>query len=166
VTSDHGGTTRNDHNDPKRPETYRIPLFVWGPGIPAGADLYSLLSNRGDPGTNWLDYTAHPQPIRNGDAGNLALMLLGLPPIPGSFMQPKFVWDAPNLTLRPSGGTLVASWSLLATNFQLEASESLALGAAWLPVTDEVVPGATEWECTLTHTGGQSLFLRLNKPVP
>jgi predicted AlkP superfamily pyrophosphatase or phosphodiesterase len=84
VTTDHGGTDygHNDHTDPL---VYRIPFLVWGPEVPAGVDLYAVtLGSRTDPGAEApLDGTAL-QPIRNGDSGNLALSLLGLPAIDGA----------------------------------------------------------------------------------
>jgi hypothetical protein len=62
-----------------------IPFYVWGPGVTAGADLYALNpTTRADPGGEIPPASASPQPIRNGDAANLALDLLGLPPVPGS----------------------------------------------------------------------------------
>jgi hypothetical protein len=89
LTADHGGKGRN-HSKADDPLDYTIPFFVWGPGIPAGADLYEL--NRGtrlDPGTGRPTYSAPEQPIRNGDAANLELKLLGLGPVPGSTINPK-----------------------------------------------------------------------------
>lgn len=80
VTTDHGGEG-NGHADPNMPAHYRIPFIVWGAGIRA-ADLYALnAKTREDPKDR--KEGARP-PIRNCDAGNLALSLLGLPPIPGS----------------------------------------------------------------------------------
>jgi hypothetical protein len=62
-----------------------VPFYVWGATVTAGADLYALNpTSRTDPGRSIPDYSASPQPIRNGDAGNLALGLLGLPPVPDS----------------------------------------------------------------------------------
>lgn len=84
LTADHGGAGTN-HGDATLPADYTIPFYVWGPGIPAGADLYALNpATRRDPGTGRPDYTAAPQPIRNGETANLALQLLGLGSIPGS----------------------------------------------------------------------------------
>ncbi len=91
VTADHGGY-QYDHSNASLVENYTVPFYVWGPGVPAGADLYALnTAVRLDPGTGRAPYpgsTRPPspprQPIRNGEAGNLALDLLGLGPIPGS----------------------------------------------------------------------------------
>lgn len=88
VTTDHGGAGET-HTDPEDPGSYTIPTFLWGPGIPAGVDFYSILANRGDPADARLDYNAPMQPLRNGDTGNLALALLGLPPVPGSSLIPE-----------------------------------------------------------------------------
>ena len=85
VVADHGGPLGDDsHSDPTDPENYTIPFVVWGPTVAAGADLYQLNSaTRTDPGTDrvWL---VGDQPIRGHDVANLALDLLGYPPVPGS----------------------------------------------------------------------------------
>lgn len=84
LTSDHGGSGIS-HSDAADPLNYTIPLLVWGPGVAAGADLYALnTTTRLNPGTGRPDYSAPIQPIRNGDAANLELKLLGLEPVPGS----------------------------------------------------------------------------------
>lgn len=87
VTADHGGASYW-HRDSKNPDNFVIPFHVLGRGIPGGSDLYALVRERrtapklsANPGLERPE-----QPIRNGDAGNLALALLGLPPIPGSWM--------------------------------------------------------------------------------
>jgi hypothetical protein len=86
VTTDHGGMWFN-HGDPAFPPDYTIPLFVWGAGVGRG-DLYQINSQtRTDPAEERPDYNSAGQPIRNGDTGNLALALLGLGPIPGSFIN-------------------------------------------------------------------------------
>jgi hypothetical protein len=84
LTADHGGAG-DGHSDPEVPEDYTIPFYVWGPGVMSGADLYALNpATRLNPGTDRPDYSASPQPIRNGEAANVSLKLLGLGPVPGS----------------------------------------------------------------------------------
>jgi hypothetical protein len=86
LTTDHGGTG-TDHSDVDKIQNYRIPFMVWGMDVPAGADLYELNpATRLDPGTSRPGYTG-VQPIRNGEVANLALDLLGLPPVPGSIFD-------------------------------------------------------------------------------
>jgi hypothetical protein len=86
LTADHGGMQGTaGHSDEENPQDYTIPFYVWGPGVPAGADLYAL--NAGvklNPGTGRPTYSASIQPIRNGDVANLSLDLLGLNAVPGS----------------------------------------------------------------------------------
>ncbi len=87
VTADHGGLTgAKEHDLFQERENFTIPFYVWGPGIPPGADLYALNAlSRKDPGTlNPSADSPELPPIRNADAGNLCLSLLGLPGIPGS----------------------------------------------------------------------------------
>jgi len=88
LTADHGGYLY-DHSDPTLWQDFKIPFYVWGPGVQAGADLYALNAGlRLDPGqTGRPTYAAPIQPIRNGEAANLALDMLGLGPVPGSTMD-------------------------------------------------------------------------------
>lgn len=86
LTSDHGGAAGGtSHSDASRPANRRILFVARGPGIARGADLYAL--NRGtlrNPGRTQPSYDAARPPVRNGDVGNLALDLLGLPALAGS----------------------------------------------------------------------------------
>ncbi len=85
VTADHGGTYGSNHTILDSRKNYTIPFYVWGTGVPAGGDLYILnKQTRLDPGNARPPYSDPIQPIREGDAANLALDLLGLEPIPGS----------------------------------------------------------------------------------
>ncbi|MGD1047768.1 MAG: alkaline phosphatase family protein [Candidatus Krumholzibacteriaceae bacterium] len=84
VTADHGGAG-TEHSDATKPADYTIPFYVWGPGVPAGGNLYRLNpSTRLDPGSGRPTYSSTPQPIRNGEAANMSLDLLGLPRVAGS----------------------------------------------------------------------------------
>lgn len=86
LTADHGGSGY-DHSDATNPDNYQIPFYLVGPGIPPKSDLYDLFSStRRNPGEGRPSYADPAQPIWNGDAANLALGLLGLPPVPGSFL--------------------------------------------------------------------------------
>ena len=88
VNTDHGGMWFA-HGDPAFPPDYTIPIIVWGAGVGRG-DLYRMNSEtRSDPGDGRPDYNEPSQPIRNGDTGNLALALLSLDSIPGSYINCK-----------------------------------------------------------------------------
>ena len=113
VTADHGGTGF-DHSNPALPQDYTIPFLAWGAGVAAGADLYALnATTRADPGTARPDYNAVLQPIRNGDAANLALGLLGLGPVPGSTID-----AAQNLLLRQPTAARPKTWTDLKSAFR------------------------------------------------
>ena len=72
-----------------------MPLYVWGPGVPAGADLYWLNpATRANPGSGRPPYTASPAPIRNSETANLSLDLIGLPAVPGSVIDAAQDCDA------------------------------------------------------------------------
>jgi hypothetical protein len=87
VTADHGGGD-SGHGDPTDLWCYQVPFFAVGPGFTPNTDLYALAgSARCEPGLVRLRYSAIPQPIRNADAPNVILTMLGLPPVPGSLMR-------------------------------------------------------------------------------
>ncbi len=83
VTSDHGGRGAT-HSDRGNIDNYRIAFMVRGPGVDAGADLYALNPDYRNPRGGRPAYGARTQPVRNGDLANLALDLLGQPPVPES----------------------------------------------------------------------------------
>lgn len=87
LTSDHGGTGRH-HQDNANKENYIIPMIIWGKSIAAGGDLYKMnLGRRSDPGDKQIATgVTKTQPIRNGDAANIALQLLGLPCVKDSML--------------------------------------------------------------------------------
>ncbi|QBX56353.1 hypothetical protein EXE58_13345 [Nocardioides seonyuensis] len=69
---------------------YRVPLYVTGPGVPAGSDLYDLNALNVDyasPGGHQPGYSG-AQPIRTGDVANLVTRALRLPAVPGSVTNP------------------------------------------------------------------------------
>jgi len=144
LTADHGGSGTG-HSDPTLPEDYTIPFYVWGPGVISGADLYALNpATRLNPGTGRPDYSAPIQPIRNGEAANVALQLLGLEPVPGSTID-----QAQDLTLTiPPPGNFHAS--LIGTNvalvfttvsnvlYDLQARDDLSSGS-WSNIVSNVI---------------------------
>lgn len=87
VTADHGGISFG-HSDSTEIWNYQIPFFAVGPGFTPNTDLYAIAgSRRCDPGLVRPRYSATFQPIRNADAANVILAMLGLPPVPGSYMR-------------------------------------------------------------------------------
>jgi len=84
VTSDHGGIGRT-HGDSNAYDNYRVPFAVWFPDGKFRGDLYELnIGRRHDPGQERTAGDAHPAPVTNLEAGNLALALFGLECIPQS----------------------------------------------------------------------------------
>jgi hypothetical protein len=88
LTADHGGYGY-DHSVATNYLNFTIPFYVWGPGVQAGGDLYSINAPHRaspDPAQN-PSYTNAVQPVRNGEAANLALDLLGLGPVTNSTLD-------------------------------------------------------------------------------
>lgn len=95
VTADHGGgAPARSHETATMWIDYIIPFLVWTGAAEPGDirhDLYALNARtRCDPSLRQpkMSDPALP-PIRNADAGNLALSLLGLPAVPGSTINAK-----------------------------------------------------------------------------
>jgi hypothetical protein len=88
LTADHGGRGASHYNA-SRLQNFRIPFMAWGPGVPAGRNLYGLNPTFRSPGSSRTSYHGK-QPIRNGDLANLATDALDLPRVPGSqFDRPR-----------------------------------------------------------------------------
>jgi hypothetical protein len=82
LTADHGGKGAT-HSAAGRLTNYRIPFMAWGPGVPAGRNLYSLNPALRSPGASRTNYSGK-QPIRNADLANVVTDALDLPPVTGS----------------------------------------------------------------------------------
>ncbi len=87
VVTGTGGAQKTKGSSRDWAESYRVPMWVTGPGVPAGSDLYSLNPAFVSPGKQQVPYSGS-QPIRVGDLTNLVTRTLGLPPVPGSTMDP------------------------------------------------------------------------------
>ena len=143
LTADHGGLGYS-HSDPTLPEDYTIPFYVWRPGIISGADLYALNpATRLNPGTGRPDYSAPLQPIRNGEAANVALQLLGLEPVPGStinYAQDLVLTIPPPENFHTSFiGTNIALTFTSVSNvlYDLQARDDLSFGS-WSNITSNI----------------------------
>jgi hypothetical protein len=148
LTADHGGGAPGaefSHVPATAREHYTIPFYVWGPGVMPQGDLYLLNPGRRlNPGTSRPTYSAPVQPIRNGEAANVSLTLLGLGPVPDSTINPSqdlaFTLPAPELALARNGTDLIASFAL--TTNALHDIE----------MTDPL--GASAWSCNVSNILG------------
>jgi hypothetical protein len=143
LTADHGGSGY-DHGDPTLPADYTIPFYVWGPGVMPGADLYALNpTNRLNPGTGRPTYSAPIQPVRNGEAANVSLKLLGLGPVPGSTIgtNQDLALNVPTGDFRVlfiSTNTALAFKTVLNVHYDVQASADLSPGS-WGDLTNNII---------------------------
>ena len=168
VTADHGGTG-SGHNDATAAANYTVPIFLWGVGVPVGVDLYTLFANRANPGTARPSYTATPQPLRNNDTGNMALTFLGLPLIPGSSMIPLFGTPEPttiSLRLVNTGGSLVVSWPLKPSGYELQMASNLGRATNWTTLGADLIRtnGTVKEYDFRPAADAPASFFRLRKP--
>ena len=88
VVTGTGGAQEASGSSRTSPESYKVPMWVTGPGVPAASDLYGLNPALASPGSEQVGYSG-AQPIRVGDIANLVMRTLRLPPVPGSTMDPE-----------------------------------------------------------------------------
>ena len=91
LTADHGGgVPLISHLDPEAPVNFTIPFLVWTGVHQTQVDLYAInATSRHCPAANERFTANQLPPIRNSDASNACLMLLGLPAIPGSTVNAR-----------------------------------------------------------------------------
>jgi hypothetical protein len=143
LTADHGGgAPYNTHIYPEFELNYTIPLFVWGPGFASGTDLYDYFSNRVDPDRLRISYDYPYQPLRNGDSSNIAALLLGLDPIPNSWLIPIFGNPPILLKYEKRNNVVIFSWKTNASNFVLETTDSISNTPTWTPVNPDNILSA------------------------
>lgn len=150
LTADHGGGTPDyTHLDAAVLTNITIPLLIWGPGIPAGVDAHALFSNRTDPGPDRISNTNPDQPLRNGDTGNIAMALLGLPAVEGSFHRPAFAPRLEILRYLPGqpADSVTLRWPAYLTGWKLQGSATLAPDS-WEDVREAPVEGMEGWSHT------------------
>jgi hypothetical protein len=149
ITADHGGggggsgpgaSTAQNHGDSSSALNYTIPVILWGPGIPARKDAYALFKNRRAPRVTSSALTDRPsaaanivQPLRNEDTGNIAMALLGLPAITGSYFKPILA-DGPRV--EKTGQDIIVTWPGYLSGYKLQATTDLVNG----PWSDDPTP--------------------------
>jgi hypothetical protein len=117
-----------------------------------------MFENRFNPGQSRPLYAAPAQPLRNGDLANLSMALLGLPQVPGAFMQPEL---SKPLVVKLVAGRFHVSWPRYLRGWQLEARSDLNAGP-WQAVTSGIVEGGDYFTYTFNATTTRRFF-RLRK---
>lgn len=166
LSADHGGGVPDyTHVDPEHIENITIPLILWGPGIPGGVDSHKLFANRTDPGPERISNTNPDQPLRNGDTGNIAMALLGLPPIDGSFHRPVLASQLEIQRYLPGqpANSVTVRWAPYLTGWKLQRTASLE-NANWRDVPAPAAPPLPEGRYTETTDPGGRQFFRLVPP--
>ncbi|MEI8042917.1 MAG: hypothetical protein WCL11_16015, partial [Verrucomicrobiota bacterium] len=147
-------------------DRYAVPFYVWPPGVAAGADLYPLnASTRRVASSYPMTTYSGMQPIRNAEANNVALHLLGLGPIPGSTFN--YAQDL-KVTLPPTPGVTgithdghgtftISGTTDRSGKVVLWTSTSLAV-PDWLPIQTNAVASGLTFGFTV-HQGADSLVL-------
>ena len=151
LTADHG----NQDNPPTGADRYAVAFYVWGPGVAPGADLYSLNTGLRQPAASYPMTTyGGMQPIRNAEASNLALSLLGLGPIPSStfnYAQDLRIWSDPAIKLTPTSLAKTVDWGI-----DPPAGTSFTIQNTGVGALDYTVESDATWAVTSTTSGSCS----------
>ncbi len=162
LTADHG----NQDDPPTGADRYAVPFFVWGPGVLAGADLYALNVGRRQVASAYPMTTyGGTQPVRNAEANNVALQLLGLGPIPGSTFDyaQDLKFNLPptpvitGITHDGPGTCTISGTADLFGKVVLWKSTTLAV-PDWLPIQTNAVAAGAAFGFTVSQ-GADSLAL-------
>jgi len=151
MTTDHGGSLgTTGHGTKTDIDCYEISVYAWGPGVSAGADLYTLNTQYTNPGTTRPDHTDQAnQPIRNGDTTNLVLSMLGLSAVPGSAYNADQSFTASyNYTTQAANDDPVRYYRMA------ETSGTIAVNSALHPGT----PSDGDGTYSIAATGAGSLL--------
>lgn len=166
ITADHGGGVPiTSHIYPEYPQNYTIPIFIRGPGWEGGRDLYSYFSNRLEPGVKRPKYTDKYQPLRNGDTSNIALAILGLPPIPYSWFVPQFGDPPLVLEIIKMDEFLKLQWWSPNSSIILEFTDSLNAGGNWHQIPVQFDENSNWKSVYLINTQDKNYFFRLKKVI-
>jgi hypothetical protein len=171
LTADHG----NQDNPPTGADRYSVPVFVWGPGVAVGADLYALNAGTRQVASSYPMTTyAGIQPIRNAEVNNLALNLLGLGAIPGSMFGTATnqlaiaISQTPALLGIVNNGDSSVTVTFAGTpwaQYRVQATTDLAASGSWVNVSTNVADLYGRWTYTRSSmTGGAQQFFRTAKP--
>jgi hypothetical protein len=169
LLADHGGQGTG-HFEEAVVAINTIPFCLWGAGIPAGVDAYTLFSNRADPGAARPAFsdTSVMQPLHNADAANLAVTLLGLPLIPDAPIIPILgakTAAAPALTIAQSQNSLTISWPADTAGYELQSSTTLGVMASWQTVSGGITTDGNQQILTIVPSAADPVrYFRLHKP--
>ena len=96
------------------------------------------------------------------DGSNLALSLLGLPPIPGSLVVPVLKNTTDSLRAARNGNLMTVFWYDPNGSFALDASTEIGAASQWQEVTNGIVVNETTHSFTITNAPANKFF-RLRK---